>query len=309
MSITLLSLCIAAALAQPPAGAVDEPTIAEAIRQAQPDKSQPANSAEEHRSTQPAPPARPAPVEQVGVDEPVMPSPAEPPAKPRSASPATLPTDQHASPPAETNATAPAAPAAIPPLQWTPTNQSDTPARPAQPAQPVITPQDARFNAALRAVLAERPDSEVVILLDRSASMIGHWAWVQQNLGEILAAIPTDRPARLIVFAEGALTREIPTDDKNLAALVAAELRPAGNSALTAAIRMTRAKLAETPTTILLLSDGLATTPGAVSAAGALPTSARLHTMYFGSQVPAGVDRMRRLAHTGRGTFTNVTKR
>lgn len=321
MSITLGIMCVAAALAQPPAGAADEPTIAEAIRQAQPDKAKPAPPAEPSPADTSAPPDQPGPVgdiapadEPASPDEPVMPSPApaspaDDPVEPRSASPAALPADQPASPPAATEATAPATPHASAPLHWTPTDQRDTPAEPAEPARPLLTPQDARFQSALRSVLAEQPDSDVLILLDRSASMIGHWAWVQQNLGEILAAIPADRPARLIVFANGSLTRMIPTDDKDLAGLVAAGIRPAGNSTLPAAIRLARAEIKAEPTTIILLSDGLATTPGSVSAAGLLPQSARLHTFYFGSQNPAGLSLMQRLAHTGRGTFTNVTKR
>lgn len=183
-----------------------------------------------------------------------------------------------------------------------------------QPGQDGKTPAAAPTdNVAL-----EQQDT-VILLIDRSASMIGRWEWARDDAIELIRSLKDKQHFHLILFGHGDDVWELENRELDAATLErkiqAIELltftTPAGSTDPQAGFQRALEVLGPRAGTIHFISDGVFNHPGRVRrdlrnmTAG---ESVVIHTHLYGDAYPQAVSVMQAIARDTDGSYANATQ-
>jgi Mg-chelatase subunit ChlD len=196
----------------------------------------------------------------------------------------------------------------------------------AQPATPAHRPAadylPTNFDAPASPVVEYKPqplqNTHVVLLVDRSASMVGHLEWVKSDVLETLDARLGGNCRVLVVTFDGnrkptklSADFQHPYEDSRMDMNKLRGFRAAGNTNIAAGLSLAYRELAGSEASqraIILFSDGLFSFADVTECVNQhdRARSVPIHTRLFGQEAPrAGI--LRRLAHMTGGHFTHVT--
>jgi len=163
---------------------------------------------------------------------------------------------------------------------------------------------------------------DVVYVLDRSGSMVGHWLWARDDVLEAVGALPAGQRFALVIFGTNEPLSVYPaaglasSGGKGRADKLLLQANPAGDTDIVAALSrafdvMAAAKPGRAQV-IRLYTDGLFPAGQAVenlleqrNAEGRV----RIDTFLYGMPLPRAVGILQQIAHTSGGKFTYVTRR
>lgn len=202
-----------------------------------------------------------------------------------------------------------------------------TPAPSAQPAPqasedvPLWKPGQAttpdRVGTSRADIEASQRDN-IVLLIDRSASMGGYWAWARDDMISLIRTLKPDQNVHLILFGHAEDIWEIESKELDAATLErkiqATELltfaTPAGSTDPQAGFRRALEAIGDSPATIHFVSDGVFNHPQQVRRDLRSMTAGEqviVHTHLYGDALPPAVTTMQGIAKDNDGTYVNAT--
>lgn len=212
----------------------------------------------------------------------------------------------------DTPAPAPLAPPAAAPGQPAPAAQEDVPLW--QPGEDAKAPAPAPGDE-----LALEQQDTVVVLVDRSASMIGYWEWARDDAIELVRNLKDQQDFHLILFGHEDDVWELDSRELDAATLErkiqAIELltftTPAGSTDPQAGFQRALEVLGPRAGTIHFISDGVFNHPGRVRRDVRNMTAGEsvvVQTHLYGDALPQAVSIMQAIARDNDGTYVNATQ-
>jgi hypothetical protein len=203
--------------------------------------------------------------------------------------------------------------------------------RPA-PAPPATTPADEDVPLWKPGTAETRPaettdedataadqNDNIVLLVDRSASMGGYWAWTSDDVTALIRGLDETQRFDLVLFGQADDIWQIEGKGLDVASLErkiqAIELltftRPAGDTDPQAGFQRAIQAIGDQPATIQFVSDGVFNHPLQVRRDlrnMLTDKSIVINTHLYGETYPAAVSMMKAIARDGRGEYVNATQ-
>lgn len=245
---------------------------------------------------------------------PVQPAPASKPAVTPKPETKPAPPIEPAAPKLEPKPVAKPVPAQQPKGVWIPT----------APVKPVVDQTLCSREQAEAKAMSDFSSSHIIFIMDRSASMVGHWTWVQKDVRDfigLLGQTPTfDQQFHLILLGMRNTTQSAPasafvpaTSGNTAAALnLLNRIKPAGNTDPVAAFNRAFDLIGDRPNCMIcLFSDG-----GFVNSPALLKLlqtrnvgkKTKIYTFLYGGATFESPAVMQRIATENEGLFKNVTE-